>query len=128
MTKPSVIVLDDELSVCESIKIVLANYDVHFVLSTSDCLTYMRANQKPNLMIIDYKVGLDDGIEFYRDIIIPEFGKIPAILISGYVGQKEQPDDDLKLASMFVRLVQKPFDIFKFKAVIEHEVELRSAG
>lgn len=111
-------VLDDEVSVCESIAIILSGYDVHYVLSTDACLAQMEQNPLPDLMIIDYKIGLDDGITFYTDTLVKKFGKIPAILISGYVGQKEQPDEDFRLASIFIRLVQKPFDIFKFKSIV----------
>lgn len=126
--KKSILVLDDEASVCESIAIILSQYAVHFETSTEACLEHMSANPLPDLLIVDYKVGPDNGVEFYTTVLSKKFGKIPAILISGYVGQKEQPDEDSRLSSIFIRLVQKPFDIFMFKALIEDVILEISQG
>ena len=121
--KPKVLIIDDDLSVCETLSIALSEIvRVKYFTDTKEAQIYLKKHDDIKLIIIDYKVQNIDGIDFYKDEIKNKGFNIPAILISGFIGQNKSPEEQTLLAKYFVLVLEKPFDIFELINFVESEV------
>jgi DNA-binding NtrC family response regulator len=121
-----IVVIDDDSAICESLKILLssvANVEIFDCLETAR--KYIRKEYRNiDLLIIDYNVGEENGISFYKKEIIKNEIKLPAILISGFiVTQLKTPYELNKLDNLFLGVYEKPFDFIAFRKFVKNFLE-----
>ncbi|MCP4050973.1 MAG: response regulator [bacterium] len=120
-----ILVVDDDSSICESIKILLSDYcDVTYFTDLYNAEDYLKNNeQEIDAIILDYNIGSENGIAFYRNNIVKKGLKIPGILISGFIVTQLKTEKELDdMNSLFVKVFEKPFDSIEFKEFITQEV------
>lgn len=120
----NILVIDDERSVIDTLKIILADEgDVEVCLSVDEADDILNTPNKVDLLIIDYQIGKDDGIAYYKNDVIPKHGKIPAILISAIKGQPRDEDECKEIESLFIRSFEKPFDAMEIKRYVAEQLK-----
>lgn len=113
----NILIIDDEKSILDTLKIILMGIaDVYMCQDIESANTIMET-KTIDLLIIDYKLGKYDGTKYYKEEIIPKYGKIPAILISALIGQPRDKYEFNEL-KIFLKVVEKPFDALIFKNFI----------
>jgi len=112
-----ILVADDHLEILEVVTEVLSyeTFDVRGLSSGANVLDTVE-NFKPDLVLLDLKLGEDDGSELCREIkALPGFKNTPVIIYSAYVPNSPQPEeygcDDM---------ITKPFDIDELVTKINH--------
>lgn len=115
-----ILVIDDEKSVVDTLKIILADDGEVEVCTSVEEATRILDAVAPSIgiIIIDYQIGKDDGIAYYKNKVVPKFGKIPAILISAIKGQPRDEDEAKEIKSLFIRSFEKPFDALEMKMFV----------
>lgn len=114
----TIIILDDDISVCETVKIALsALFDVEYFISAPAFKSYMLEKKPISLLILDFKIADVNGIQFYREELAQY--KIPTMLISGFIGQNKTDEELSELKKDFIAILEKPFDIFELIKNIE---------
>lgn len=92
MTKPCVLVIDDEIAMCETLKAILETED-YDVLTTGDARDGLNVvNKEPvNLIISDVRLPGMSGIKFLS-AIKENFPSIPVMMISAFGDMKSAVD------------------------------------
>lgn len=118
--RSTVLVVDDEKNIRESIKIVLAADGVD-VLSAHDAVSAWRALQETivDALIVDIRLGAVDGLSFFKSLQADGLS-IPTIFISGQATLTE--------AAQAVRIgafdfIEKPFTSEKLAIVVKRCLE-----
>ncbi len=120
---PKLLIIDDEPSVCETLKIMLSDlFDITYFTDLATARNYLKQNPEIKIMILDYIVNRESGIDFYRNDIINKFD-IPTILISGFIGQANTTEEETKaLEEMFIKILEKPFDILELREFLSTNI------
>jgi DNA-binding NtrC family response regulator len=122
-TKPKLVIIDDEISVCETLKIAFSDlFKVAYFCDLKDAKSFLEKNKDIALMLLDYKIRHDSGIEFFKKEVLAKNLNIPTILISGFLGQEVNEGDKFDLNKMFVKTLEKPFDLYELKDFIETKI------
>ncbi len=114
-----ILIVDDDKGICEGLRLVLsdlADIDTcNTVLEAKKCVSRI-----PNLklILVDYRIKNDSGIDFYLKEVLKKNRHIPAILMSGYVGENKHPDLIESAKSHFEAIIEKPFDVVKLRALV----------
>jgi len=120
--RKTILILDDDPSVCETLKIALSTlFNVDFFTEPPQLLNRLQKGN-PDLLILDYKIKDIDGIAFYKK----ELAKlnIPTILISGFIGQNISEEQYSALSKFFIKILEKPFEIFELIQFIEDKLDI----
>jgi DNA-binding response OmpR family regulator len=114
-----ILIVDDDLAVCESIKMMLDKQcEVAYVCDVASAKDYINQNNI-DLIILDYNIGEDSGITFYEEEIHAKNKKIPGVLISGFIVTQLKSEEEMDgLNQLFVRIFEKPFDFIEFRKYI----------
>ena len=89
--KPKLLVVDDDQSVLESLRRLLVSEDSDVLPARDGVETIGQFTSNPviDLVVLDLKLGLDDGWEVFKTIA--ELNPcIPAVVITAMSGQKER--------------------------------------
>ena len=82
--KPKVLIVDDEIGVRESLKLILGEkYDLTEACDGAECLKRLKENPQIDLVLIDIKMPKANGLDVLRQIktVNPE---MKIIVVTGY--------------------------------------------
>jgi len=115
----TVAVIDDEIAICETIKLVLDDqFNVKIFTTCEACMAFCDEGNIIDIFVVDFKVGRSNGYEFFK-ALCTKIKKIPpAVLVSGYVGQKEDEYEVQAMMKYFSHRIQKPFDIMELRSIV----------
>jgi DNA-binding NtrC family response regulator len=122
--KKSILVVDDEISVRESLRMILTPiYEVHMASSGEEALSYI---QKGNvdLVTLDLKMPGLSGIEVLREIKKIK-SDIEVIIISAY-GTINNADEAVRYGAG--DFIVKPFEVADLIAIVSRSLERRNQG
>ena len=110
-TQHTILVIDDEPNVQESLKIILQyqGYRVHTASSAADGL-HILSREKIDLIVLDLKIPGADGFELLKKIRA-EYPHVKVIIITGY-GTFDIARQALALGAIFY--FDKPIDLDRF--------------
>ena len=114
-SKWSILVVDDELGVRESLRMILKfRYEVYIAADGGEAIKRIK-EQKFDLITLDLNMPKLSGIETLREIrkIDPE---IPIIIITGYGTEEDEKEAFLYGVKAFI---SKPFNTSKIIAAID---------
>ncbi len=117
--RPWILVIDDERSLRESMRIFLqSTYRVHTAACVDDGVAFLQ-RQKPAAVILDLSMPGKDGLQGLREIK-PAFPNVPVLILTGYADD-ETHETALQLgAAGFMR---KPFELVDMLSTIAELVE-----
>ena len=118
-----ILLIDDETSILESLKIFLStmNYEVVTASNGVEGIQYVN-NKRPDLVITDLKMPELDGLEVLEEIKKID-NNIPCIIMTAY----EDVDSTIKAMQLGAYdYIEKPIDTPRFKALIKRSLESRS--
>ncbi|HMI84519.1 MAG TPA: ATP-binding protein [Polyangiaceae bacterium] len=115
----TILVVDDEADIRESLGPILENEGYHTVLAgnAAEALDYLHAAQAPSLILLDLMMPVMDGWQFLAERNgDPALKRIPVIVISA------QPDVEAKVIRANAGYLQKPVPMDRLIETIEHFV------
>lgn len=116
MTKPTIVVIDDQNYVNMSIELALS--DVFSIRSFTDIpslLVYITNKPVVSGFIIDYHIGIESGLDLMKDKIKPLYPSIASILISAFYYDNIPTVDQSDIRRYFDISLTKPFEIRDLK-------------
>lgn len=114
MSKKKILIIDDDIIICQSLQLLLqSEYDVQYFNDVTSSKNYLDTpGSHVDLLILDYNISHENGIEFYQEEIKHKNRQIPAILISGFIVTKLKSKEEMdELNALFVQVFEKPFEI-----------------
>ena len=113
--KPSVLIIDDEIKICELLHSFLAQSELfkNIVIAESASIGAMKLqNEEFDLIIVDYKLPGRSGIQLVESLKkIPRHSKLKFILISGYLDNRTM----IKVLGAGIKhVIVKPFTRLEF--------------
>jgi len=119
--KPSILIIDDESSICQVLTFALnSTYQVHVSQSAAQGMALMEAVQ-PDLILLDLKIGQDDGVEVLKSIKERD-ETIPVLIMTAY-GSIRSSVEAMR-AGAFTYLT-KPLDIEELQIFLENALAVR---
>jgi two-component system nitrogen regulation response regulator NtrX len=120
---PTILVLDDEKNIRQSIELALAHEKVH-IISCHEPAAALRAlnEQFVDLILLDIQLGEIDGLSFFQKIKNDGF-EIPTIFISGHA-TLTQATQAIKLGGH--DFLEKPFSAEKLIMTVQHALQFTS--
>jgi len=117
----TILVVDDEESICQSLKGALSDegYEVWTVLSGEECLELLK-EERPDLILLDIWLPGIDGIEALTQIKA-RYPEIEVVMISGH-GTVEAAVTATKLGAF--DFIEKPLSLDKVILVVDHALAL----
>ncbi len=113
--KNSVLVVDDEFGVRESLKVILKSYyEIHTAAGGEEALGILK-ERKFDLITLDLNMPGLSGIETLRELRKID-NEVPVIIITGYKTTKDEKEAFLYGARDFI---SKPFNISRIVSVID---------
>jgi DNA-binding NtrC family response regulator len=113
--KQSILIVDDELGVRESLRMILKlYYDIYTAPDGETALNIIK-ERKIHLITLDLNMAKLSGIETLREIRKID-GELPVIIITGYGTQK---DEEEALIYGVRDFIAKPFNASKIITVIK---------
>ncbi len=115
LTAATVLLVDDDNSVSESLALLLETFgmQVHVAASGSEALARIAAGAVPDVLLTDLRLPGYDGLEVIKRVRDALNSHVPAILITGDTGL-QSPSRPANFA-----MLHKPFDIEALVAQIE---------
>ena len=113
-SKWSILIVDDELGVRESLRILLKPYYDIYTAPDGEAALNIVKERKIHLITLDLNMPKLSGIETLREIRKID-GEIPVIIISGYGTQRDEEEALLYGVKDFIA---KPFNASKIITVI----------
>ena len=112
----NIIVIDDDQFICQSLEILLSECGNIHIFNTIATAEEFINNNRTDLIILDYNIGSENGVKFYKEKISND---IPAILISGFIVTELKTKEELEtMNNLFIKVYEKPFDIMMIKEFI----------
>ncbi len=111
-----VIVIDDELGICELIQMALKQkgHDVRYSTTGAGGVKLF-TEYLPDLVLLDLTLPDMDGVEIARQVKISEKGKkTPIVIISGRIMTRSEVDPVL-----FAGVLEKPFSMAKLISEVQ---------
>ncbi len=106
-SKWSILIVDDELGVRESLKMILKpHYEIHSASNGEEALRIL-GERKFHLITLDLNMPKLSGMETLREIRKVD-SNVPVVIITGYGTQQEERDARLDGVRAFI---SKPFNI-----------------
>lgn len=119
---PTILVVDDNPKVKESLALAFPEYRFTSALSGEDGLKYLRKSHEIDLVLLDYKMGGLNGIEVLKAIRLME-PRLGVIMLTSF-GSKDLAVEALRgTADDFV---DKPFSVDQIKQKLETFFEKRA--
>ncbi|MBW2673215.1 MAG: sigma-54-dependent Fis family transcriptional regulator [Deltaproteobacteria bacterium] len=117
----TILVVDDEESICQSLKGILSDegYEVLTVQSGEECLDIIE-EELPSLVLLDIWLPGIDGIETLKRIKL-KYPRMQVIMISGH-GTVESAVTTTKLGAF--DFVEKPLSLDKTVLVVNHALDI----
>jgi DNA-binding NtrC family response regulator len=113
--KQSILIVDDELGVRESLRMILKPYYEIYTAPDGEAALNIIRERKIHLITLDLKMPKLSGIETLREIRKID-GEVPVIITTGYGTQK----DEREALFYGVRdFISKPFNTDKIISVID---------
>lgn len=113
------VIIDDEKSVLDALQIVLADhYRVSAFLSTALAQDFLESKPEIDGMLIDYHIGQESGVIFFRDVVRLVYPNLNAILISAFYDSRQPTIDQAEIKRLFLCDIEKPFDILQLRALV----------
>lgn len=111
--KPKILVVDDDNSVRESLRKLLAahGYEVLTAHDSAEALQHFES-QKIDLVVLDVQLGAVDGWETFQRMTVTN-AFVPTVVITGEFGQRERA-----LTAGVEALIEKPMDVPTFLEII----------
>ena len=128
MSKPTIMVVDDEKNICELIRLYLEKegFDVTIANNGSDAIAMIRQNH-PDLVLLDIMMPVIDGWEVCRQV--REFSQVPIIMLTA---KGETFDKVMGLDLGADDYIIKPFDtkevVARVKAVLRRTTPEENTG
>ncbi len=128
MSKPNIMVVDDEKNICELIRLYLEKegFDVTIANNGSDAIAMIRQNH-PDLVLLDIMMPVIDGWEVCRQV--REFSQVPIIMLTA---KGETFDKVMGLDLGADDYIVKPFDtkevVARVKAVLRRTTPEENSG
>ena len=128
MSKPNIMVVDDEKNICELIRLYLEKegFAVTIANNGSDAIAMIRQN-RPDLVLLDIMMPIIDGWEVCRQV--REFSQVPIIMLTA---KGETFDKVMGLDLGADDYIVKPFDtkevVARVKAVLRRTVTEEDSG
>ncbi|MBQ6149104.1 MAG: response regulator transcription factor [Oscillospiraceae bacterium] len=128
MSKPNIMVVDDEKNICELIRLYLEKegFAVTIANNGSDAIAMIRQN-RPDLVLLDIMMPVIDGWEVCRQV--REFSQVPIIMLTA---KGETFDKVMGLDLGADDYIVKPFDtkevVARVKAVLRRTVTEEDSG
>jgi DNA-binding NtrC family response regulator len=114
-SKQSILIVDDELGVRESLRMILKPYYEIYTAPDGEAALNIFRERKIHLITLDLKMPKLSGIETLREIRKID-GEVPVIITTGYGTQK----DEREALFYGVRdFISKPFNTGKIISVID---------
>ncbi|HCJ67585.1 MAG TPA: hypothetical protein DHV62_09790, partial [Elusimicrobia bacterium] len=115
--KQKVLVIDDEKSVCESIKQILDDYQVLFALTAEEGIEKAKT-ENPDLIILDLAFpGAMDGWDICKTLKAEkETEDMPIVMLTGKMLKKQEEIKGFEMGAE--DYIKKPFDVDVFRARI----------
>jgi DNA-binding NtrC family response regulator len=114
-SKQSILIVDDELGVRESLRMILKPYYEIYTAPNGEAALNIIRERKIHLITLDLKMPKLSGIETLREIRKID-GEVPVIITTGYGTQK----DEREALFYGVRdFISKPFNTGKIISVID---------
>ena len=116
MTGPTVMVVDDDADVRDTIQMALELHGARVVTATdgADALARLRAGERPSLILLDLMMPKVNGIEFRNaQLADPALASIPVILVSGdYLAP-------VRVASLGLTCLRKPIGLATLRELVQ---------
>jgi DNA-binding response OmpR family regulator len=120
-SKWSILIVDDEFAVRESLRMLLKSYYKIFAAPNGEEALKILKDRKIDLITLDLNMPKLSGIDTLREIRkIDE--KVPVIIVTGYGTQKDEKEALLYGVRDFI---SKPFNIKEIVSVIDGMLEER---
>lgn len=117
--KNSVLIIDDEESICESLRFALqTDYEVRYCTGPEDGLDKLRGGNF-DIVLLDLRLGAYDGLDILRSI--REVGLRIAVIVMTAYGSEKVSVEAMKLGAY--SYLTKPLDIEELRLVIEKALE-----
>jgi len=120
-SKWSILIVDDEFAVRESLKMILKPYYAIHIAANGEEAIGIIGKRKFDLITLDVNMPGLSGIETLREIRKID-GEVPVILITGYGTQEDEREALLGGARGFI---SKPFNTSEIISVIDEILEGR---
>jgi DNA-binding NtrC family response regulator len=123
--KKQLVIVDDDVAICQVLQMLLCDLcNVVYFHDVDTAKEYVSLHSKEiKALILDFNIGKDSGIDFYKEEILNKKRNIPGILISGFIVTQLKTDRELvELNKMFSRVFEKPFDFVVFREYLEKEI------
>lgn len=119
--KKRILLIDDDRAICEALKILLSDLcEVIYFNDIKAAKLFLESNSPVDLIILDYNINNESGIQFHKEEIEMQQPLIPAILISGFIVTQLKSDKEIMdLKNRFVQIFEKPFDFIEFRRCIK---------
>ena len=116
----NIMVVDDEPSILELVKVALENLEAHTVSTASsarEAMAMLQSAQAPfDCLLLDIQMPEVNGIQLLREIRkLPAYAETPAIMLTAMSERKYIDDAFLEGATDYV---SKPFDFFELRGRI----------
>jgi signal transduction histidine kinase len=122
MTKPAILVIDDELGPRESLRYMLKDeYDITCASGVDEGVAHLR-DSIPSLIIMDIKMPGKTGIEGLEEIRGLD-KDVPVVMLTGY-GSLETAQKSLRLGA--TDYINKPFDLPEMRKIVRKYVDKSS--
>jgi DNA-binding NtrC family response regulator len=121
-TLKEIVIIDDDVAICQVLQLLLSDIaKITYFHDVDSANEYLKDNSENiKLLILDFNIGKQSGIDFYKQNVIAKGMDIPAVLISGFiVTQLKTAPELLELNELFVKVFEKPFDFVEFKSFLE---------
>ncbi len=113
--KGSVLIVDDEFGVRESLRMILKPYHEIYTAADGEAALKILKERKIDLINLDLNMPKLSGIETLREIRKID-GEVPVIIITGYGTQKDEKE---ALHYGVTDFISKPFNIKNIISVID---------
>jgi len=119
---PSVLLIDDELSICTGVcgLLEIEGYKVEYVMSAKECFTYLENNPVPDIMLLDVNLGPGiNGVEALR-LIKEKYKYLQIIMFTS----QDSLDIGLECMKMgALDFLTKPFNLQLFTKIAATAIE-----
>jgi DNA-binding NtrC family response regulator len=84
MSQQTILILDDDAAVGEALSSLLrSRYELILCTSVQDAEAALESREyQIDLLVLDYQIGKDNGLDFFKDRLLDQGHQIPSILIS----------------------------------------------